>query len=134
MFDLHRLAVLNYGNDSELQALHEQLTAAGYEVLELRGEPIRDGRSLFNAVSKDLLQGEPVENWSGLNDSLRNALLERRTDKIALVWTHVHQMLDGALPDLVTVLDLLTGISRELYSDNRSFVTFLLGEGPNFRS
>jgi len=134
MFDLSRLAVLNYGNNSEGQSLRDQLEATGYRVMELSGDSITDRRSLFEAVSKDWLQGEQVENWSGLEDSLRNALLDRRELKIALVWNSTHQMLNGALADLVTFLDILTRISRGFYSDNRLLVTFLLGEGDNFRS
>jgi len=134
MFDLSRLAVLNYGNNSEGQSLREELEATGYRVMELSGDSITDRRSLFEAVSKDWLQGEQVENWSGLEDSLRNALLDRRELKIALVWTSAHQMLNGALADLVTFLDILTRISRDFYSDDRLLVTFLLGEGDNFRS
>lgn len=134
MFDLGKLAVLNYGNNTEHQALGEQLVAAAYRVFELSGDSIRDRRSLFAAVSKDLLQGEPVETWSGLEDSLRNALLDCRELKLALVWTSTQQMLDGGLADLVTFLDILMRISRQFYSQNRLLVTFLLGEGPNFRS
>jgi hypothetical protein len=134
MFSLDRLGVVNYGNDAEMQSLRDQLSAAGYRLLQLNAAEIKHLRSLFGAVSKDLLEGETVDNWDGLKDSLRNALLEIREPKIALLVTSTHQLLEGSLPELVTLLDILTGISRDLSKKNRVFLTFLLGEGPNFRN
>jgi hypothetical protein len=133
MSSLDQLSVLNYAANAELPQLRQQLQAAGYRVLEFRGERIQDRESLFAAVSEDLLEGEPVANWSGLEDSLRNALEESQAPRIVLLWDHAQQMLDGALRDLVTMLDALTRISRRLYTDNRTFLTFLLGDGPNFQ-
>lgn len=126
------LAVINYVASTSLQELNDLLGAAQCGVVNLHGEMVRDKASLLAATSRQLFDGLDSHNWSALEDLLRNTVWKLDKKFVALVWTDAHQMLNGGLSDLITAVDIFTGLSRNLYKQDRVFVTFLVGDGPNF--
>src|SRR5438105_4631035 len=129
---LSGLAVINYVNNQDTTALTALLKATGCQVFELNGTGVRDKKSLFEAVTNQLLKRNQIKNWADFNDSSRNLLWETKTPFMALVWRDAGQMLKGGLADLVTALDNCTQIARELYAKDIIFVVFLLGDDANF--
>ncbi|MBW3602598.1 MAG: barstar family protein [Actinobacteria bacterium] len=129
---LASLAVTNYVAQGRLDELLTVLADAGFAIIELDGADVRDEASLLEQISAQVLDGEEVGNWDSLADVLRAHVWLLDDDRIALVWTHADRMLDGYLADLIVAADVLAGISRQLFADHRTFVTFLVGSGPNF--
>ena len=131
---LPRLAVVNYVSGADHEQLMQRLEASGYKVIELPGEDVHDEASFMRAATEHLLGGYDALNWSRFEDSLGQLEWSHSERPVALVWTEVDRMLEGGLSDLVTALDIFTGFSRHRYKSDKIFVTFLLGEGPNFPS
>jgi hypothetical protein len=129
---LSHMAVMNYVPMNRLEQLRAELASAGYDTLELNGAGIDDKGSFLAAASQQLFRGEPVANWDSFADVLANHPTLVLSDRSALIWTDAQQMLNGRLRDLVTAADVLTGVSRTIYTGPRQFVTFLVGSGPNF--
>jgi hypothetical protein len=128
------LSVLNLVSMSDRDALREALSGWGYRVVELRGEDVVDKASLFLRATSDLPSLEEVAptNWSGFGDGLMSMVFELEHPKVALLWTSAHRMLESGLADLLVATDVLVGNSRLAYAQDITFLTFLLGDGPNF--
>ena len=77
--------------------------------------------------------GQPVGNWSALEDRLRLAIFEAPGEEYALLWTDAHRMLEGGLPGLVTAADLCYRMARTREDHGHRFRAFFVGDGPNFR-
>lgn len=129
---LARVSVINYAPMHRLSELGQLLEESGYHVLHLDGAGATDAATLFEEASAQLLEGEPVSNWDSFTDVMRSHITFLDSDQTVLIWTDTQNMLGGRLRDLIVAADVLTGISRELYADQRTFVTFLVGTGPNF--
>jgi len=129
---LSNLAVVNYVNNADLPRLIELLASSGYRVIQLDGEHVHDAPSLFGEAAAQFLTNRDSSNWDSFGDYLENFVWSFDDKFIALVWSHVEQMLEGSLGDLITAAGILTGISRGVYQEGTVFVTFLLGDGPNF--
>ena len=129
---LARVSVINYAPMHRLSELGPLLEEANYHVLHFDGAGASDAATFLTEASAQLLEGEPVSNWDSFADVMRNHITFLDSDQTVLVWTDTQNMLGGHLRDLIVAADVLTGISRELYADHRTFVTFLVGTGPNF--
>ena len=124
---------MNYAPTERLDSVRSELRSAGYEVLDLNGAGVVNAPTFFAAASRQLFNGEPISNWDSFGDVLANSRTIVLSDRAALVWSHAHEMLTSGLRDLITATDVLTGISRLVYADDsRRFITFLIGDGPNF--
>jgi hypothetical protein len=130
---LSGLSTTNFVPLESLDSLRDELGAAGYTVLDLDGTDVHDATTFFDAATAQLFGGDRVSNWDSFADVLTNILGGVDKEKIALIWTHAHQMLGGHLRDLIAAADVLTGMSREEYAESRTFVSFLAGDGPNFQ-
>jgi len=128
------LSVLNLLSMTDREALRETLLGWGYRVVELRGENVTDKAGLFSQAARDLPSfGEVAPtNWSSFGDGLTSMVFELEHPKVALLWTSAHRMLETGLADLLVATDVLVGISRLVYSQEITFLSFLLGDGPNF--
>lgn len=131
-FELSELRVVNFVRLDARERLVARLEASGFAVFVLDGASVRDEASLTAALGAQVL-GRPdlAPHWDRLASLLSDHLWSQDDARLALVWTEAHRMLDGGLADLVQMTDILTGLSRELYAET-TFVSFLLGEGPNF--
>jgi hypothetical protein len=130
--DLPRPAVLNWVNAADAERLRAALRATDLHVVELNGSLVDDAPSLFAAFETLLGRGFAAGRWDALRDVMPEIVGRTRSEDSCLVWDHADNMLHGGLPDLVTALDLLVETSRDFGTHNRRFVTYLLGEGPNF--
>lgn len=128
------LSVLSLVSITDRDSLRETLSGWGYRVVELRGESVIDRVSLFSQATRDLPSLEEVAptNWSSFGDGLTSMVFELEHPKVALLWTSAHRMLETGLADLLVATDVLVGISRLVYSQEITFLSFLLGDGPNF--
>jgi hypothetical protein len=126
------LAVVNYVNGVDLQKLLNVLRSRGFHLVMLKGNQVRDKGTFLKAASEQVFDGISTPNWSAFEDLWRNTALSLAGPYNALVWTDVHQMLEGGLSDLIVAVDIATSVSRELYAGNRVLVTFLVGDGENF--
>ncbi len=82
-------------------------------------------------MTTSLEEGAPT-NWSSFGDGLTSMVFELEHPKVALMWTSAHRMLESGLADLLVATDVLVGNSRLTYAQDITFLTFLLGDGPNF--
>lgn len=130
--DLPRPAVLNWVDAADEERLRTALRATNVHIVELNGALVDDAPSLFAGFETLLGRTFAAGRWDALRDVLPEIVGRGRSDDSCLVWDHADNMLHGGLPDLVTALLLLVETSRDLGQDNRRFVTFLIGEGPNF--
>lgn len=128
---LPRLAIVNWAASADLGDLRSLLATEGFAAAELSGGTVHDRDTFLVEASRSMLGGVEAHNWSSFGDLLRPAVCELGT-AVALVWTDAHRMLAGGLPDLVTALDLITGVARALYEQEHTLIVFLVGEGPNF--
>lgn len=129
---LPRPAVINWVNAADAERLRTALGATDLQVLDLNGALVSDAPSLFAAFEALWGRSFAAGGWDALRDVLPEIAGRTRSEGSCLVWDHADNMLRGGLPDLVTALLLLAEASRDLARHNRQFVTFLIGEGPNF--
>jgi hypothetical protein len=129
---LPRLSVLNWVSSEDADRLRTALAATDLEVRQLNGALITDAASLMAAFEALLGRSFASGGWDALRDVLPEIVGRSPTGHSCLVWDHVENMLEGGLPDLVSVLLLLVEASRDLARRERRFVTFLIGDGPNF--
>lgn len=130
--DIKGLGVINLVRAADRDALVELLGSHGFYTIDFDGRRVHDKSSFLGAASEQLLAGRPTPNWSSFADSWRNAAWDLDVGLAALIWTGVEQMLHGGLADLLDVVDVLTSVSRELYANNRTVVTCLVGNDANF--
>jgi hypothetical protein len=126
------LAIVNLVRAADHDALVALLGSHGFYTIVLHGRRVRDKSSFLRAASEQLLPSDTSQNWSSFADLWRSAIWNLDVGMSALIWTATDQMLQGGLADLLDAVDILTGISRELYAQNRATVTFLVGNGANF--
>jgi hypothetical protein len=129
---LPRLSVVNWVSSGDAGRLRTALGATDMQVRRLDGARITDASSLIAAFETLLGRGFASGGWDALRDVLPEIVGRSPSGHSCLVWDHVENMLDGGLPDLVTVLLLLVEVSRDFARRELRFVTFLVGEGPNF--
>ncbi|MEO8689090.1 MAG: hypothetical protein ABI611_12850 [Solirubrobacteraceae bacterium] len=130
--DLPRPAVLTWVDAADAERLRTALRGTDLHVVELNGALVDDAPSLFAAFESLLGRSFAAGRWDALRDVMPEIVGRTRSEDSCLVWDHADNMLHGGLPDLVTALHLLVETSRDLEQHNRRFVTFLIGEGPNF--
>lgn len=131
-FNIEQPAVLNYVNQDYQELLVGNLERSGFVCYLLDGSNIYDKESFTTEIGKTLLNAKDIGSWDELEDSYVNWLLHNGDEPSALIWSHVHQMLDGNLEDLIEVADILMGITRRLYAKKKICLSFFLGEGLNF--
>lgn len=127
------LAVLNWLRAQDAGRLQRALDATDFRVLRLDGSRVRDEASLLAACEALLGRDFAAGGWDALRDVLPELVGRSPSGRSCLVWHHVDAMFDGGLPDLVTALLLLVETARDLANRDQQFVSFLIGEGPNFR-
>jgi hypothetical protein len=129
---LPRLSAVNWVSSADADRLRVALGATDMQVRRLDGALITDASSLIAAFETLLGRSFASGGWDALRDVLPEIVGRSPSGHSCLVWDHVENMLDGGLPDLVTVLLLLVEVSRDFARRELRFVTFLVGEGPNF--
>ncbi len=130
--NIEGLAVINLVSGADRDALVRLLGSRGFYAIEFDGRRVHDKESFLRAASKQLLRGGTANNWSSFADLWRSAVWDLDVGVSALIWSAAEQMLQGGLADLIDALDILTSTSRELYTRNRTVVTFLVGNDVNF--
>jgi hypothetical protein len=126
------LAVLNWLPSGHEADLRRRLAAGGFRSLDLDGTDVVSAATFLGAARAQLFGAEETANWSSFTDQIRNHPVVAGGERVAFVWSHADRMLESGLPDLVTALDILTGVARERYGLGSTFAVFLLGDGPNF--
>lgn len=129
---LARLSIRHCVARADEAALRETLQAHGFEVLGLDGAEVRGRGSLFAASREQLLGDRRCDSWDDWQLGLEELLWSRSSERLALIWSGVDQMLGAGLCDLLLASDVLAGISRSLYAADIVFVVFLCGDGPGF--
>lgn len=137
---VNRFSILNLVNEENINGLLIDLSKQGYKVMEIDGRDIFDSKTFFNEV-KDTLPFDPpigrMVNWDAFSDSLWEGICNLGSEKVAIVWTEVHNMLKYGLLDLIKSVQCLTDVATSLYNDTDevervSLILFLVGEGSNF--
>jgi hypothetical protein len=130
--NIEGLAVINLVSATDRDALVRLLGSHGFYTIDFEGRRVHDKESFLRAASEQLLGGGTSNNWTSFADLWRSVIWDLDVGLSALIWTGAEQMLQGGLADLIDALDILTGVSRELYARNRTVVTFLVGNNVNF--
>ncbi len=126
------VAVINYVDSRDHDALVERLRSWGADVVHVDGAEAVDKQTVLEAFGGSGMLSRPPRNWESLADILAGAVQSMSSQAVAVVWTDAHRMLEGGLSDLITAADILTEISREMTKAGRIFVTYLEGTGANF--
>ena len=128
-----QLSVLNCAAQADVEAAVADLRESGFEVLRIDGSEVRDQTTLLAAARRDVpgVEAFKPHNWSSFADAMGDDVFDFE-ERVALLWTDAHRMLEGGLADLLVATDLLAGLARYAYSQEVTFVTFMVGDGPNF--
>src|SRR5215813_5668018 len=143
---MDKLRIINFINQESLEHLRHYLEENHYHILELNGDTIKDKKSFFVEAIKKLPQDPPLHsppigqgNWDAFIDSSIGGLANLETEKVALIWTSVENMLESGLPDLIEAIncfrDACHEVTNALYGFPRkmTLLTFLVGKGNNFK-
>jgi len=139
---MHPISCMDQAQALELTA---RLRTEGVVVYELDGSMVRDAVT-FLAAARERLPLDPPStndrpNWDAFSDSLFGGIdlqgEATASTSFVVMWTHVENMLEGGLPDLLQVVSVFEQVSRQLRSPvddepRRSLSLVLVGEGRNF--
>jgi hypothetical protein len=139
---LHPISCLDHVQAPELAT---RLRTEGVVVYEIDGSTVRDAISFLAVARKRLPLDPPIANdspnWDAFSDSLFGGIdlqgEATASTSFVVMWTHVENMLEGGLPDLLHVVNVFEQVSRQLRSPvddepRRSLSLVLVGEGRNF--
>ena len=138
-----KLRVVNWVSQSSLKSSRRFLEQNGFRVFELDGQNVRDAQSFFDESLKLFPFDPPLSgrlHWDAFQDSLWGGLADLGERHVAIVWTKAERMFESGLPDLFIVVDIIQNIASEIgtteYGLSRpiDLVTFLVGEGDNFKT
>lgn len=125
---------------SDLAALETALDAWGFERYRLDGSEVTDQPSFMAqaAVSLPLPEGATLRGWDGFADHLWGGLYDVEAERVAILWTDAHVLLQHDLQSFLVAVESLAGVARQVASTAGGFShpmrlhLFLVGEGPGF--
>ena len=133
----------NFVKDIDLIMLREKLNESGYFVFEINGEEIEDAESFFAKIKDVLPQDPPLSgqvNWDAFLDSIWSGLDKLKEEKVAIIWTNFHKMLDHGLSDLVTAIECFKDLAFNVSNPETkisipvNLLFFFVGKGKNFKT
>lgn len=137
-----RPRLTNCVNQANFDKLMSDLHEHGYRIVVLNGATVQDKLSFLRQAGTDLPQPAELiakDNWDAFSDSLWCGLYEFPDTKVAIVWTHAQNMVNGNLEDFLVAVSSLADVGIEVANTEHGFphpmslVIFLVGEGVNFR-
>ena len=131
-FQITQPAVINFLDQHYQDSLLRSLEKNDFKCYVLDGSKIHDKKSFLNEIGSSLLDVAPIAGWDEFGSLYKEWLIRADQNQSALIWPHVQQMLNGNLDELIEITDILTVITRKLYSQDKVYLNFFLGEGPNF--
>ena len=138
---IEKLRVVTCVSQKSLEVLKNFLTENGFRLFELNGENIRDKASFFVEAGEQLPHEPGLiarTSWDAFLDTLRGGLAVLEDGKVAIVWTHVENILASGLADLLVAVDCFQDAASDLAITEPGFPrpmllrVFLVGEGNNF--
>jgi hypothetical protein len=119
--------------EGDIDALRSRLTADGYVLRELDGAGIRDAATLWQRAG-EAFGFDSVKGWDSFADRMWTALFpdDDEGDKVALIWAHADDLVDGALDAFLEAFDVLVTVVRGAYAEEIDLTVCFLGDGPGF--
>lgn len=140
--DCVEFSVINCIHQDSFAVLVERLYLEHWRIFELEGETVKD-KSSFLKKAGEQLPHEPgliaSSSWDAFNDTLFSGLVDLHENRIAILWTGAHRMLEGGLPDLLMAVDCFKQMASDFITMKIGSPTpvqlavFLVGEGDNFK-
>lgn len=128
-------------NEKDFVQLKDELNGYGAESYEINGENIKDIKQFFKSIVNILPLDPPMSgnvNLDAFIDSLWGGLDNLGADRVAILWTHVNNMLEYGFSDLIKIIDCFESLAVQLatakfgLSKPIALQIFLIGSGDNF--
>lgn len=134
------MEVVTCYHQSAMAQITAVLQADGFTIIPFDGATIVDKASFLVQAVQDLPLDEGCQprGWDGFVDCLWGGLYHLPAERVALLWSSAHVLLEQDLQTFLTVNRLLNHVARSVgttengFSHKMRLVTFLLGDSTLF--